>query len=115
MNENGHYRGIHIVVLNSYRGSIVLAEIYDTYKSSEDIDDFVTCHIPLDYIIIAACKDDCVSSMSQLAKDFFVNLGSAHIQNLKYRQAWAFIGRIGHKTPVAEKVGYNLKDKVSIT
>ena len=34
-NVNGHERGLHLVVLNPTNGNIELAQIFDTYKSSE--------------------------------------------------------------------------------
>ena len=37
-NENGHYRGLHIAVINPENGEIVLAQVFDTYETSEKLD-----------------------------------------------------------------------------
>ncbi len=33
-NENGHYRGLHIAIINPYTGKVEVARVFDTYKSS---------------------------------------------------------------------------------
>lgn len=37
-NDDGHCRGLHIVVINPKNGDIELAKVYDTYDSSDDLD-----------------------------------------------------------------------------
>lgn len=37
-NESNHFRGLHICVINPLDGSIQRAEIFDTYKSSRELD-----------------------------------------------------------------------------
>ena len=58
-------RGLHIVVINPANGKTRFTRVFDTYKSSDELDKFITLNaIPLGYIIIAACKDDCVTNLS---------------------------------------------------
>ena len=64
-NESNTLRGLHIVVLHPNTGKVVTAKVFDTYAYAELFDDFVTKKIPDDHIIIAACKDDCVTKMSE--------------------------------------------------
>lgn len=41
-NENGHYRGLHLVVINPHNGKVELAEAFDTHKSRVDFNIFIT-------------------------------------------------------------------------
>ena len=36
-----HKRGLHIVVLNANNLSIEVAQVFDTYKSSKKLDEFI--------------------------------------------------------------------------
>ena len=40
-NENGHDRGLHIVVINPYNGNVEKAKVFDTHVSSLAFDEFV--------------------------------------------------------------------------
>ena len=106
-------RGLHIVVVNRATGSVEMAQIFDTYKYSYGFDDFIKDDIPEDHIIIAACKDDCVTNLSDDAKQWFADLGSKEIWNLKYRQSFAFIGKTG-KQEVNEKRAEHARDEASV-
>ena len=64
-NENGHYRGLHIAVINPKSGKIVSTHIFDTYKCSDKFDDFINNDVPNHCIIAAACKDACNENMSE--------------------------------------------------
>ena len=63
-NEEGHYRGLHIVIINPKTGIVENAKVFDTYKSSDEFDDFISSGIPYGYIIVAACKDECSRRLS---------------------------------------------------
>ena len=64
LNENGHDRGLHLVVINPYKGNIEIAKVFDTYKSEAGMVEFLkTSHIPNGFIIVAACKDECTVEM----------------------------------------------------
>ena len=63
-NENGTIRGFHVVVINTFRGSIEISKIFDTYKSSEEFDKFTAIKFPKDWIMAIACKDDCSKNLS---------------------------------------------------
>ena len=107
-NENGHFRGLHIVIVNPMNPKdIILSAVFDTYKSSEVLDQVIKESIekgvPDGYIIIAACKDDCTTNLSDYAKNWFSSMGSTLIHNLEYRQSFAFIGKIGQKGSADEK------------
>lgn len=112
-NENNHYRGLHIVVIVPENGYVLWAKVFDTYKSSDEFDDS-THKIPEGYIVVAACKDDCVTKLSQYGKQWFANMGSVEIWNLEYRQGFAFVGISGRKE-FYEKRATDLKDRVVIT
>lgn len=40
-NENGHYRGLHMVIFNPYKGVVEIAKVFDTYKSPVAFDEFI--------------------------------------------------------------------------
>lgn len=63
-NESNHYRGLHVVIINTLYGTVELAKVFDTYRSCDSFDEFCSRDIPENYIIIAACKDDCANSLS---------------------------------------------------
>lgn len=91
-NENGHLRGLHIVVINTIYGTVETCQVFDTYKTSNNFDEFIMKDIPENYIIVAACSDECISNLSQKGKQWFSNLGSKQIWHLKYRCGFSFIG-----------------------
>ena len=84
-----------MVIIDSLNASIVFAQVFDTYKTSTGFDEFIAQPIPKGHIIVAACKDDCASNLSNQAKFWFANMGSVEIWNLKYRQGFTFIGKAG--------------------
>ena len=63
-NENGHYRGLHIVVINPTNGKVEAAKVFDTYVSSDALDGFIDIGFPEGYIIAAACMDECQVNLS---------------------------------------------------
>lgn len=67
-NCNNHQRGLHIVVINSETGKIEVSQVFDTYQSSAAFNDFIATDIPMGHIVVAACKDDCVTNLSKKGK-----------------------------------------------
>ena len=68
-NINGHDRGLHFVMINISNLLVEFSKVFDTYKSGEEFDDFLkNKYFPMGQIVIAACKDDCVTSLSDEAK-----------------------------------------------
>lgn len=85
-NSNQTYRGLHIVLLSQTTGEVVEARVFDTYRSSAPLETFIDSSIPGENcIIVAACKDECFTNLSDKVKDWFRELGSLEIMNLQYR------------------------------
>lgn len=40
-NENGHHRGLHLVVMNSSNGQVEFCKVFDTFKSSSALEEFL--------------------------------------------------------------------------
>lgn len=64
-------------------------------------------------ILIAACKDDCVSSLSQEAMNFFIEMGSRKLNSLKAKDNFSFIGVIGSNGEYVEASGTGKDNAVS--
>jgi len=79
---------------------------YDTYGNDKGSDDFVEDFRKLKRgsIIIVGVKDEASAKFSAEAKAVFAKMGSKAVSELKYRQAWAFIGVKGQDGAV-EKAG----------
>ena len=101
-------------MIDPVSGHITAAKIFDTYQSPEGFDKFLDTHdFPAGQLVIAACKDDCITRMSGKGKQFFSDMGSQEIWDLQYRQAFVFIGIIG-KVRANEKRARSRKDPVSV-
>lgn len=105
---------MNIVVFNPSTSDIVAAQAFDTYRTSEEFDRFISDPIPMGYVVVAACNDECTGQLSEKGKLWFEELGSTEIRNLEYRQGFAFIG-ISGKTTCHEKRAQNPEDEVNIT
>ena len=62
---------LHVVIINPSTVRVELAQAFDTYKTSEELEDFIENDIVVGDIIIAACKDDCVTALSQTCIRWF--------------------------------------------
>lgn len=78
-NENNHYRGLHIVVINPNNGQVEQAKVFDTYKSSAILEIFIKDKVPEGHIVVAASKDECARKLSNTVKMWFKNMGSEEI------------------------------------
>lgn len=104
-------------MVNPTNGKVELAKAFDTYKSSDELDGFILSGCSKGYILAAACKDDCFTSLSYEGSKFFGEMGSKFMWKLGYRKGFAFIGISGkiENAVVNEKRSYNTKDAVSVT
>ena len=112
-NENDHLRGLHIVVLNPIDGKVLVARAFDTYATSKGFDKFITKGMPEGLIVIAACKDDCVTKLSDMGKRWFESMGSKEIRQVEYRCGFVFIGK-GAMNEATEKRAMLVEDEVSV-
>ena len=116
INESGNHRGLQLAVIDPQDGHVVYSFCFDTYKSSENLDTFISeAKIPAGYIVAAACKDDCTKALSQKAKAWLSELGSKEIGNVEYRQAFAFISKVGSQDAANEKRATSAEDQVNVT
>ena len=60
-----------------------------------------------DYIVVAACKDECFIALSEHSKEWFISMGSNEIKRLRRRDGFVFIGRLGKDTEANERRTYN--------
>ena len=113
-NENDHYRGLHIVVIDVDTGRVETAKVFDTYESSEGIDAFIDGGVPEGHIVVAACKDECTTKLSMKAKEWFDKLGCREFWALGYRCGFSFIGIMGQQEP-QERIAARWEETVQVT
>ena len=90
------YRGLHIVVINTFSGKVETAKVFDTYKSSASLEYFISrMSYPKGYLVIAVCKDECTTNLSLKVIEWFKSMGATAIEQLGYRCGYAFIGVVG--------------------
>ena len=115
-NSNNHLRGLHIVVINPISGKTKFAQAFDTSESPDSFDDFLFNNFPNGSIIAAACQgDDCVAHLSPEGKQWFINMGSKVIKELKNgSSSFVFLGVYGSgEMACLEKAGAG--EDVSVT
>ena len=73
-------RGLHVAVINPKDFKVTFNQVFDTYKSSDELDKFIKDNdIPKGYIVAAACKDDCTTKLSKRGISWFETLGSKEL------------------------------------
>ena len=85
------------MVIDPTTGKVDHAKAYDTYKTSEAFEKFLAQGVDKGKIVVAACKDDCITAISSKVKDFFKAMGSEEIGRCGYRCGFAFIGIAGRE------------------
>ena len=112
-NSSGHERGLHLVIIDQRLGQVVGGQVFDTYQSSAELDEFIEDGIPEGAIVVAACKDDFEKELSVFSRGFFSKMGSAEILNVEYRHGFVFIGVQGAFN-ANEKRAIKATDNVSV-
>ena len=117
-NINKHYRGLHILTLDPVNGAIKEKRVFDTYDDGDLFDEFLATKLDYGDIVAVACKDECISELTDKAKKWFENLGSNEIWYLAYRESFAFIGVHGKFNAVDKRSKDEcgrVKDSVEVT
>ena len=97
LNQCGHYRGIHVVVIDPIYGTVKLAQVFDTFESSEQFETYLfgSSSPTAGSMVVVTCKNECWRRLSERCKRWFKNMGSTEIDKVEHRQAFAFIGTVG--------------------
>ena len=109
---------MHLVVINPTNGEVCWAIVFDTYKSSDALNEFILRGLPTGYIVVAACKDEMTTELSGLAKHWLGEMGSLNIWKLEYRDSFVFIGRSNQNGTMPSNTEFNEKsgkEQVSIS
>ena len=114
-NEHDHFRGLHLVVINPANGQVVLAKVFDTFRTCAALDELISSRrIPRGHIVVAACKEECANALSPKAKHWFKAMGSSEISQLAVGQAFALMGIAGRHQWVSERRGNLLQESVAL-
>uniref|UniRef100_A0A6G1S5J3 Protein O-linked-mannose beta-1,2-N-acetylglucosaminyltransferase 1 n=1 Tax=Aceria tosichella TaxID=561515 RepID=A0A6G1S5J3_9ACAR len=90
-------RGIHVLVLNQFEGSVMSKRLFDTYSPQQD-DELALYlgQIQPGRLVIMAVQDEASFKMarsSRARKLIEETLKSRHIMELNWRDMWALVGR----------------------
>ena len=78
--DSNDFRGLNIAIIDPKDGRIRQGRVFDTYKTSEEFEKWIsTENIPAGYIVAAACKDECTANLSDTIKNWFIGMGSSSI------------------------------------
>ena len=83
-NASNHFRGLHIAIIDPETGEVDWAQVFDTYKCSDELESALETIKP-GKIIAVACKDECSCCLSEKVKDYFKSIGSQDIEKVGYR------------------------------
>lgn len=92
LNDAG--RGINIVVVSNEK-EILRTGHFDTWQDDSTNLEIFLENLEDNVIVIAVTFDEASQKLSQHSKNLFFDLGSATIQNLKYRDVWMLVGQKG--------------------
>ncbi|KAM4616956.1 cell surface hyaluronidase [Polymixia lowei] len=91
-------RGINLRVVDQDTAAVLFSERYDTHESRGDSRRLTELlnSLPTGRIVLLAVGDSAVKSLlHETKKTIEEKLGSTHVYNLKYRQAWALVSVVG--------------------
>ncbi|CAG5118879.1 unnamed protein product, partial [Candidula unifasciata] len=92
---NSAGRGFNVVVLDPHSLQPVRLSHMDTYTSDSTDLELLLESLHMNEIVIAVIADDASRKLGQSARDMLNKLGSGHIQNLRFRDVWYFVGQKG--------------------
>ncbi|CAM4802124.1 unnamed protein product [Rotaria magnacalcarata] len=87
-------RGLNVVVVSNGK-EVIRTGHFDTWKDDSTNLEIFLENLEDNVIIIVVSFDEASLKLSQHSKTLFFDLGSATIQNLKYRDVWVFVGQKG--------------------
>ncbi|KAG0057679.1 hypothetical protein BGZ83_005618 [Gryganskiella cystojenkinii] len=105
-------RGINMVVIDPVQGVLIESVSFDTHISEDESDDLARLidWLQPGMIVVCAGKDDCFEHLTAAARTALKQLGSKHIDDLKYRDSWCMIGEKGTEGSIAVEAHKALTD-----
>lgn len=105
---NGGGRGLNLAVVEPESFQVIHVRNFDTYeKDDTQLEMFLEKYVLLGDIIIIFTFDEASGKLSEIAKKMLYELGSASIQNLKFRSSWYMVSQKGIE-------GFSPYEKLSI-
>jgi beta-1,2-N-acetylglucosaminyltransferase len=88
-------RGFNVVILDQETLEPTRLSHLDTYTFDSTDLELMLESLHAHEIVIAVIADDASKKLGQSARDLLNKLGSGHIQNLRFRDVWYFVGQKG--------------------
>ncbi|KAJ3120440.1 hypothetical protein HK098_004590 [Nowakowskiella sp. JEL0407] len=90
-------RGMNVLVVDPFEGTIIENGSFDTHVSHEDADELARLIEWLEpgTLVLIVCKDDASECLTEAAKIACESIGSTKIRELTYRDSWCILGEKG--------------------
>ena len=97
-------RGLNLILIDQYIGTVLEAVSYDTNASQKDSEEFAHRleSVERGYLVVIVAKDDFYANLTDNAKRACKSFGSKHTEKFAYRDSWVLIGEKGQPSSVCE-------------
>ncbi|XP_065498812.1 protein FAM3D [Caloenas nicobarica] len=104
--KNNIGRGLNIALVNGTSGQVLKVGTFDMYSGDISKLDTFLQEIKYGTFVLTASYDDAATKMNDNVRAHFVELGSSHVDKLRFRDNWIFLGAKGlkNKSPFEEHI-----------
>lgn len=90
--KNNVGRGLNIVLVDGTKGAVLTQKSFDMYSGDASLLEKFLKEISGDMLVLVASYDDPGTKMTEEIRKLFSTLGSAHAEQLGFRDSWVFLG-----------------------
>lgn len=111
--DSAEGRGLHVLVLNQFHGSLMAARVFDTYLPGQDDELAHFLGLVSDgRILVLAVKDEASFKLGAAARGLLRELGSQLIEQLRWRDMWALVARKQLALHTGRQLGQSDEDQL---